>query len=255
MMSLRHHVMMKKSEFDGAPLYAKVEATLAFEIARGLLPVGSQLPTEERLVHRFSVSRTTLRKAIENLVDRGLVEIRRGKGTYVTEPRLTQELTELTGFAEDMVLLGKNPSSKLLEKCIVDANREVARQLRLPIGAKVYRIKRLRLADGVAISLDETYLPLEIGEKIVSNDLGAEPIFYLLEKKYQVPLIEASYQLEAVTADELVAQALGITVGSAIFLIERTSYSDGERPIDYEKLFYRGDLIRFATRLKRRSKI
>ncbi|MBB1627761.1 GntR family transcriptional regulator [Achromobacter sp. UMC71] len=242
---------MKPTLLGSTPLYAQVEAGLAAEIASGALPTGGQLPAEEQLMGRFGVSRTTLRKAIENLVGRGLVEIRRGKGTFVAQPRLTQELTQLTGFAEDMIVLGKNPTARLLDKRIVEADSTVAQQLNLPVGAKVYRIERLRLADGVAMSFDETYLPLDIGEKVVSHDLDVEPIFDLLENKYLVPLIEARYQLEAVTAEANVAAALGVKVGAPIFLIVRTSFTLGGKPIDYEKLFYRGDLIRFSTTLLR----
>ncbi|MBA8840975.1 MULTISPECIES: GntR family transcriptional regulator [unclassified Ochrobactrum] len=239
-------------ETSSAPLYAKVEATLASEIASALLPFGSQLPPEDDLTVRFGVSRTTVRKAVENLVARGLLEIRRGKGTFVTEPKIRQELTELSGFVEDMIALGRNPTAKLLDKRLVPASDVVAKHLNLPQGAQVYRIERVRLADGIAMSFDETYLPMDIGEKIVSNDLEAEPIFSLLENKYGLPLIEAEYQLEAATADDRVAQALGIAPTSPVFLIERTSYCEGPRPIDYEKLYYRGDLIKFSTRLLRR---
>lgn len=234
-----------------APLYTHVETTLASEIAQAILPIGSQLPPEERLTQRFAVSRTTVRKAIDNLVARGLVEIRRGKGTFVTEPKITQELTELSGFAEDMIALGRCPTARVLDKRIVPATKQVAEHLGVSPGAQVYRIKRVRLADGIAMSFDETYLPLDIGENVVSNDLETEPIFALLEDKYELPLVEAQYQLEAVTADEDIAQALAIEIGSPIFLIERTSYSDGRHPVDYEKLYYRGDLIRFSTRLSR----
>lgn len=239
---------------DHAPLYAKVEATLASEIAGAVLAAGSQLPPEESLIGRFGVSRTTVRKAVENLVARGLVEIRRGKGTFVAEPKIRQDLTELSGFVEDMVALGRTPTARLLDKRPVPASGAVAERLGVPAGAQVYRIERVRLADGVAMSFDETYLPLDIGEKVASNDLEAEPIFSLLENKYALPLVEAQYQLEAVTADERVAQALEVAPGSPIFLIERTSYCDGPRPIDYEKLYYRGDLIKFVTRLSRRPR-
>jgi GntR family transcriptional regulator len=104
------------------------------------------------------------------------------------------------------------------------------------------------------MSFDETYLPREIGEKVAENDLEAEPIFALLEDKYDTPLTEAEYKLEAATADHLVAQALQVAAGSPIFLIERTSYTTGNRPVDYERLHYRGDLIRFVTRLARRPR-
>ena len=237
---------------DTTPLYAKIEAALATEITSGTLAAGTQLPTEEQLIAQMS--RTTIRKAIENLVARGLVEIRRGKGTFVTHPKVTQAMTELTGFAEDMVVLGLHPTSRLLDKRIVNADEQIARALQIAPGTQVYRIERIRLADGIPMSFDETYLPLEIGEKVVSNNLDAEPIFDLLENKYALPLVEASYQLEAVTADKHVAQALNIAIGAPIFLIERTSYSTGEQPVDYEKLYYRGDSIRFATRLTRRAR-
>ena len=237
-----------------SPLYTQVETALASDIAAATLPPGSQLPSEECLIARFDVSRTTVRKAIENLVARGLVEIRRGRGTFVTKPKIRQDLTELTGFVEDMIALGRNPTARLLDKRVVPASKTVAQHLGVALGAQVYRIERVRLADDVAMSFDETYLPLEIGEKVVSNNLEAEPIFALLEGKYDLPLIEAQYQLESVTADDYIAQALGVDVGSAIFLIERTSYTEGPKPIDYEKLYYRGDLIKFVTRLSRRSR-
>ncbi|MCH4542866.1 GntR family transcriptional regulator [Ochrobactrum sp. POC9] len=239
---------------DHAPLYARVETSLADDIAAGILPTGSQLPPEDRLIERFGVSRTTVRKAVENLVARGLVEIRRGKGTFVAQPKVTQELTELTGFVEDMQALGRAATAQLLDKEIVPADADVARQLALSSGTLVMRIRRVRFADGVAMSFDETYLPREIGEKIVTHDLDVEPIFTLLEGRYDLPLIEAEYRLEAVSAALDVAAALGVKPGSAVFLIERTSFTEGHRAIDYEKLHYRGDLISFVTRLARRPR-
>ena len=113
-------------------------------------------------------------------------------------------------------------------------------------------IERVRMADGIPLSFDQTYLPLEIGRQIVRNDLTIQPIFTLLEERYAVPLVEADYELEAVTADKALAQALQIRVGSPIFQIERTSMTTGRRPVDYEVLSYRGDLVRFVTKLHRR---
>jgi GntR family transcriptional regulator len=237
---------------ESTPLYAVLEEQIAAGIADGEFPIGSQLPTEDNLIQRFAVSRTTVRKAIQNLLERGLIEIRRGTGTFVAQPRITQELTELTGFVEDMVALGHAPSARLIDRGVVPADAQVAQHLAVAVGARVMRIRRVRLANGVGMSLDETYLPLVIGEKIVTHDLEAEPIFTLLEGRYGIPLVEAEYKLEATSADQDVAAALEVEVGSPIFLIERTSLTTGARPIDYEKLHYRGDLIRFRTRLARR---
>ncbi|GCE49925.1 GntR family transcriptional regulator [Thermosporothrix hazakensis] len=235
------------------PLYVQVEDTLLARITSGELPPGSQLPTEEELIKEFDVSRTTIRKTIQSLLQQGLVEIRRGKGTFVTLPKITQELTELTGFVEDMQVQGRTPTAKVLGRQIVAANDVVARQLIVPEGTPVVQIYRVRLADNIPVSFDETYLPRELGEKILAENLETDPIFTLLEQKYETPLIEAKYQMEAVAASPVVAEALEIEVGSPIFLIERTSYTEGNRPVDYEKLHYRGDQIRFVTQLARRS--
>ena len=233
-------------------LYSRVETVLACEISDGVLKVGDQLPTEDILIERFEVSRITVRRAIQNLVGRGLVEIHRGKGTFVAEPKMTQELTELSGFVEDMHALGRKPTARVISKEVVTADTAVANHLALTKGERVVRIRRVRLADGVPLSFDETFLPLEIGKKIVTNNLKVEPIFSLLERKYDIPLIEAEYKLEALAADAEVASALRVKQGSPIFRIERTSYSTGNRPVDYEKLYYRGDLVRFVTRLARK---
>jgi len=132
--------------------------------------------------------------------------------------------------------------------------KTVARHLAMAPGTLVVRLRRVRLADGVAMSFDETYLPHDIGEKVVENDLEAEPVFALLEDKYETPLVQAEYKLEAAAAEPVAAQALQVPIGSPIFLIERTSYTTGNRPVDYERLHYRGDLTRFVTRLARRPR-
>ena len=232
-------------------LYAEVEETIAAEIARGDYRPGDQLPTEDALLERFQVSRITVRRAIQNLVSRGMLEIRRGLGTFVLSPRIEAELTKLTGFVEDMNAAGRKATARVVSQGIVAASARVAERLQLAKGTKVMQIKRVRLADGTPISFDETYLPLPLGKKIVHNDLRLHPIFTLLEEEYGVPLVEADYELEAVIAGKAVADALQVRVGSPVFQIERTSRTTGNQPVDYEILFYRGDLVRFVTKLLR----
>src|ERR1700722_16346486 len=246
--------IVKVDPDSALPLYAQVESILAGEMTNGTFPPGTQLPNEDALIDRYAVSRTTIRQTIQNLVRRGLIEIRRGKGTFVLHPKITQALKELSGFVEDMQSLGRQASARLLNKQTVPASESVARQLAITAGTPVVRIQRVRLADNSPLSFDETYLPREIGERILENDLETEPIFSLLEQKYDTPLVEAEYRLEAISADATVARALGIAAGSPLFLIERTSYTTGRQPVDYEKLYYRGDQIRFVTRLTRRPR-
>ncbi len=149
---------MPESPSTRLPLYAQVEDILAARISSGALPVGTQLPSEEKLIREFNVSRTTIRATIQNLVRQGLVEIRRGRGTFVASPRIVQELTELTGFVEDMWVLGLIPTARVLSREIVPAAPLVAEKLGVPSGATVVKIQRVRLSDGVPLSFDETYL-------------------------------------------------------------------------------------------------
>jgi GntR family transcriptional regulator len=232
-------------------LYARIEETIATEIAQGEYRPGDQLPTEDELLQRFQVSRITVRRAIQNLVSRGLLEIRRGLGTFVMSPRIEAELTKLTGFVEDMNAAGRKATARMVGQGVVAASARVAERLQLAKGTKVMQIKRVRLADGTPISFDETYLPLPLGKQIVHNDLRLHPIFTLLEEEYGIPLVEADYELEAVIATKAVADALQVMVGSPIFQIERTSMTTGNRPVDYEVLSYRGELVRFVTKLLR----
>jgi GntR family transcriptional regulator len=234
-------------------LYAKIEEAIATEIAQGEYRPGDQLPTEDALLQRFQVSRITIRRAIQNLVSRGLLEIRRGLGTFVLSPQIKAELTKLTGFVEDMNATGRKATARVMSQSVVAASARVAERLQLAKGTKVMQIKRVRLADGVPISFDETYLPLSLGMQIVRNDLRLHPIFTLLEEEFGVPLVEADYELEAVIANKAVADALQVRVGSPIFQIERTSMTTGNQPVDYEVLSYRGDLVRFVTKLVRHS--
>jgi|SRR6187402_1504102 len=232
-------------------LYSRIEETIAAEISRGEYSPGDQLPTEDALLERFQVSRITVRRAIQNLANRGMLEIRRGVGTFVLAPRIEAELTKLTGFVEDMQSVGRTATARVLSQIVVNASARVAERLQLTKGTKVMQIKRVRLADGIPVSLDETYLPLSLGKQIVRNDLRLHPIFTLLEEEYGVPLIEADYQLEAVVATQPVAKALEVKVGSPIFQIERTSLTTDNQAIDYEILSYRGDMVRFVTKLLR----
>jgi len=235
-------------------LYSKVEEVLANEIAQGEMKPGDRLPSEDELLARFQVSRITVRRAVQNLVRRGIVEIQRGRGTFVLAPKIFQDLTELTGFVEDMNAHGRRASARVLSHGVVAASAKVAEHLDVPKGTRVMRIERVRLGDSVPISFDETYLPLEVGKLIVKNDLRVKPIFSLLEEKYGIPLKEAEYRLEAAAASSRVADALAVPAGTPILRIERTSFTMEGKPVDYEILSYRGDLIRFVTRLSRRQK-
>lgn len=232
------------------PLYAQVEQALTARMENGLHP-GDRLPTEDELIREFGVSRITVRRAVQNLATHGLVETKPGRGTFVAAPRIRQPLTELSGFVEDMEAHGLDATARVVSVEDVPAPAEVRAALELPLGSAVTFIERVRLANGHPVSFDRTYLVPELGHLVAQDDLENEPIFTLLEQRHDTPLVEAAYALQAVAAEPDVAAALEVPTGSPVFRIERTSYTHGQRPVDFEVLHYRGDTITFTTRLPR----
>ncbi|MBT2496674.1 GntR family transcriptional regulator [Microbacterium sp. ISL-59] len=234
---------------DGT-LYAQIESALVARFGVDLHP-GNKLPTEDSLIDEYGVSRITVRRALQNLASKGFIVTKRGIGSFVATPALSQPLTALTSFVEDMDAHGLNTTARVLVVEEITAPAHVREALELPLGAKVVRIERVRLAAGQPVSLDETYLPLHLGRLVAQGDLENEPIFDLLEKRHDTPLVEAAYALKAGTADSPTAAALDVDEGSAIFRIERTSFTTGQKPVDYEILHYRADAMTFTMRLPR----
>ena len=228
-------------------LYARVETVLAGEIRDGDLKIGDQLPTEESLIARFGVSRITVRRAIQNLVSRGPVEIRRGKGTFVTAPKIMQDLKELSGFVEDMHLLGRKPTARVIGKEIVTANATVARQLALTRASASSEFVACAWQTAFLSPSTRPIFPWRSARRSSPTILKVDPIFSLLERKYDVPLDRGGVQVGRRGRRNRSCRALRVEPGSPIFRIERTSYSTGNRPVDYETLYYRGDLVRLYT--------
>jgi len=235
------------------PLYHQVQDILRRRIFLGNLKPGDQLPTEAELAEQFQISRTTVRLALDALRRDGLLYRRAGKGTFVTEPRIEQELTRLTGFVEDMLAVGRQATARVVDIREVAADDAVSQRLGVPVGTTVVRLERVRLADANPVSLDVTYLPLEIGRQIATEDLVVHPIFSLLEDRYGIALGFADYRIEAAIADRYVARQLAIASGDPVLLIDRTTYSKAGIPLDYEHLYYRGDRVRYRVRLYRQD--
>ncbi|MGH9022048.1 MAG: GntR family transcriptional regulator [Acidimicrobiia bacterium] len=171
------------------------------------------------------------------------------------EPRIDQQLTELTGFVEDMLSHGLEPEARVISTDVVSADIVVAQELHIPEGSKAMRIERIRLADRRPILFDVSHLPLEIGQRVVNEDLRMRPIFEILENDLGVDLNEAYYHIRAVAAQEPIATHLRVRRGTPLLMIERTTFSRDGAPVDYENLYYRADRMTFSLRLKRGGRL
>ncbi|GAM60931.1 transcriptional regulator [Vibrio ishigakensis] len=129
------------------PRYLQIADTLIERISSGELPAGSMLPTEGELQQEFDVSRVTIRKAMQKLVEKDLLFRQRGSGTYVKAPKAQHNALQLSGFVEEVSAQGKTPSSKIITFELIECDELVAEKLELDLGEEVYSIRRLRLID------------------------------------------------------------------------------------------------------------
>lgn len=236
---------------NSVPLHQVIRRHVQNLLTSRAVKPGDQIPTEQEIMAIFSVSRITVRQAIGQLVASGALVTRRGRGTFVAQPRISHQLKKLTGFVEDMDALGVKVASKVVSVGHVRAGPKEAEKLMVAEGTKITRIERLRLGNNEPLSLDISVMPADIGERIASENLALDPIFSLLENKYGIKLAEADYAIEASLASARIARHLQVQRGSPLLMIERVTYSTSKRPIDYETIYYRGDRIRYLTTLKR----
>lgn len=238
------------------PLYSQVREALRGEILNGTFSPHSQMPSESQLMKSFEVSRITVRQALSDLQKEGLIFKVMGKGSFVSKPKAFQSLSRLQGFGEAMSSSGYETYSQVISAKPVDASIQVAARLNIKHASssakasQVFEIKRLRFLNREPISVDVSYFPLEIGERLIQEDLAVRDIFAILENDYGYNLTHADLQIEAISADESLSRQLRVDEGCPLLRMERLTFS-GDTPIDFEYLYYRGDAFQYRLRINR----
>lgn len=237
---------------SGIPRHKQVSEWLREQIEAGEWGIDDQLPSESQLGERFSVSRITVRRALQTLESEGIIYRRQGLGSFVGTSRVHQGLHSLTDFAEDMEEAGMTASSQLVHTEFEPASEIVAKALAVDEGSRVLRLDRIRLGDGEALAFDRTWLPTFYGQLLNGRDLEKETIYHILEVDYRIPIISGRFRIEAINAPADISQHLGIPWGRALLMIERVSVTEAERRVYYQQRFYRSDRVAYALELARR---
>lgn len=233
------------------PRYHQLKEILRERIRSGEWKPGDLIPSERELSETYGISRMTARQAITDLVNEGVFYREQGRGTFVTQNRITQQLLRLTGFTEDIRARGQRPATQLLSATMCPADEIAAERLRVNVGQPVFCLQRLRLADDEPLAIEESHLNFNGCDSLVDEDLENNSLYYLLETKYGLPLMEAEQELEAGLAGEEEAETLQIPVGSPVLFTRRTTYTDRNRPVEYATSVYCGAKYTFYTRLQR----
>lgn len=242
--------MAETTRAGGIPVYVRIRETLRDEITNGMLKRGERLPPEHELATKFSVSRMTIRESLEDLVDEGLLYRRHGVGTFVAFPHLQRDHTRLTSFFDKAEEEGVAVRAELLSLEVMTARAVVARALDLPPGSRVIRIKTLRYANNVPITVHEAYVPQKLFANIVNENLENQHLWTLIEKcGYKVK--RAVQRLEARDADKELAELMKIKEGSPILFKERTVYAADGTPVEFTYCYNRGDAYSLTVALER----
>lgn len=235
---------------SSVPMHTQIREIIRRRVLDGTYAPHSQMPSESQMIEAFSVSRITIRQALGDLQKEGLIFKVPGKGSFVAKPKAFQSLSRLQGFGEAMGPSGYETFSQVLSTRQVAATEVVARRLQIGLGTPVYEIQRLRYLNREPISVDQSYFPLSIGERLAQEDLPTRDIFVILENDFGLHLTHADVQIEAISADEFLARQLRIDEASPLLRIERLTYAD-EQPVDFEFLYYRGDAFQYRLRIDR----
>lgn len=218
----------------GINLYASLEKFIVEQINTGNYPPGSSLPTEKWYCDTFNLSRVTVRKAINDLVDEGIILREKGKSPIVPLNRYNRNFNQLTGFSEQLIAEGHIPSASVKEFKTINVNYCIAQKLGIREGDTATYVKRVRFSDGVPIAIQEIYLNPLYSRTLTLDDLTYHSLYTYLEKKG----VAFNYSDQTIRASIPNAEArnlLQLDLKTPVFEMERTTFHKNGDIIEYVK--------------------
>jgi len=236
---------------EAGPRYLRLQKLLRAAIEGRRLPHGSALPSERELGEVYALSRVTIRKAIDQLVEDGLLERRKGAGTFVAGPatpssrRVEKSITKLSSFTEDMLSRGRKPSSQWLDRSEGAVTPDEALALGLSPGSPVYRFQRIRHADGETMALEHVVVP---AWGLPSAEAVEESLYVALDVRgYRPARVLQRVRAIGFTAEQ--AALLGVEEGAPCLFIDRRAFLPDGRVIEVAQCYYRGDAYDLVAEL------
>jgi GntR family transcriptional regulator len=231
------------------PLYHQVKTRILREIEAGRWRPDEQLPTEDELADRFRVSKITVRQALRELAQLGYIRREQGRGTFVQRPPLVEGPRELTSFTEEMRRQGVLASSEILEQGTVAASADVASMLAIAEDEPVFRLKRLRLADGDPMGVQTAYIPAALVPGVNALSFSSESLYEVLGAHYNLYPSSAheTHFAFGVGADDAVL--LRLPVGSPVMGAERVARLADGRALEYVRSVMRADRYKIVLDL------
>ena len=218
------------------PLYVQLIKQITKDIDEGKYRPGDKIMTEAEMVQHYGVSVITVRKAVGTLVEKGVLNRRQGKGTFVSRPKFSRNIKKLQSFSEMCYQMGVEPGAKMIENQLVTADDETAKRLGVELGSKVVSICRLRSADGVPVVVEKNYFPLKYAF-LLDARFDDNSLFDFLKEKSGLRVAASEKVIELCRATALEAEHLRVKKGDPLLLVKSTAFDNHGEP------FYAGEQI------------
>lgn len=231
------------------PLHVQLKEIIRKQVVDGTLPADSRLPSEREFCLQYDISRTTVRRALADLLSEELIYTAVGKGTFVSPAHIMEEINPLSSFTQDMSRRGLKASSQVINAAVYNANDEQANRLHVPRGAEVVSLFRIRFADNLPISTQLTWLPHHQCQNLLMHDLANQSLYDILSQEYGHHLSHASTEIRATLADQRTCELLEISDPAALLVSEQTTYLDSGEVIEFTQSQFRADQYTLFTNL------
>lgn len=229
------------------PLYEQLVDALRDKIENELEP-NDMLPSERELSVRYGLSRTTVRLALQELENLGLVRKRHGKGTFVTDKTAqATDIMQVYSFTEQMRKMGRDPETVILEFRELDADKYLAGHLKCAQGEKLFKLKRLRSADGMPLMVERSYLPARIFPALSPGELEDRSLYDVIEQDYDQRIHTAVEEVYASVARLKDARLLEINEGAPVLDLARTTLNTDEDIVEFTRSVARADQFKYTV--------
>jgi GntR family transcriptional regulator len=230
------------------PLYVQVREKLREDLLAS--EPGTMIAPEAVLEDRFSVSRITIRKAIDDLVAEGLLVRRQGKGTFREAPKLVHELNAITSWTEQLRALGYVPHTAAREVAEIAAPKKIAFMLQLSAGERVIQLRRIRLANEEPITMMVNYIPSKLVPGFIESSHETESLYEFLKIQYGLSPAEATDTVETRPASEAESEKLSIEAWAPVLVVTRVSYLDNGKPLEVTVAVSCGNRYEYRVKLR-----
>jgi len=247
-----------KGEIDRSspvPYYHQLRELLQAWIEENSVVPHTRIPSEAELGERFSVSRTVVRQTLLELERDGLIYRLKGRGSFVAQPKLRQQTTELTSFTQDARERGALARSRVLTQEMRPAGETVARRLQISPETPIFLLKRVRLADNQPVVVQAAHLSFDGCEGLLQEDFAQHSLYGVLSVRFGITPFQAEEEYEASIVRPTEASLLGLRADSPVMRTRRTTYDEDLRPYEFVRGVSRGDTIRYVGLLRRVERV